>query len=269
GIEMKGILKLSVVLFVLGIVSAASAQQQLNRDLTGNAALLPEEKTVVKISASVNDPTTKSSSNQKKVVNVVTTNNPSVGSNTKAQNSSEDKAGNSTKSSDTAGTTKSSSTLDSMKFITTPTKESEKPKISSQEKKKQFDLISKTVIPKPYIDDNYITVGTGSITGVYYPAGGAICRMINREKDQLKIKCGVESTLGSVYNLTALRNAELDFGIVQSDWQEHAFDGTDIFKEDGSFEKLRFIFSLHNEAFTMIVKKNSGINKLDDIQNKV
>ncbi len=119
---------------------------------------------------------------------------------------------------------------------------------------------------KPYIDDKLIVIGTGAITGVYYPAGGAICRLVNRER---KVKCAVESTQGSIYNLNALRNAEIDLAIVQSDWQEHAFNGTADFTKTGRMDNLRFLFSLHDEAFTVVVSKKSNITKFDDIKGKI
>lgn len=121
---------------------------------------------------------------------------------------------------------------------------------------------------KPYIEDKLIVIGTGAITGVYYPAGGAICRLVNKDRKSFGIRCAVESTPGSIYNLDALRAAEVDFAIVQSDWQEHAYNGTGVFTSKGRFDKLRFMFSLHNEAMTLIVAKSSQIEKLDDIKGK-
>lgn len=121
----------------------------------------------------------------------------------------------------------------------------------------------------PYLDDKLIVIGTGSVTGVYYPAGGAICRLINKERKHLGIRCAVESTPGSIYNLTALNNSEIDFAIVQSDWQEHAYNGTGLFAKQGKIEDLRFVFSLHNEALTIVVQKKSNIQKLDDLKGMV
>lgn len=66
---------------------------------------------------------------------------------------------------------------------------------------------------------DFITIGTGSVTGVYYPTGGAICKLVNKDRKDHNIRCSVESTGGSIYNVNTIRSGELDFGIVQSDWQ--------------------------------------------------
>jgi uncharacterized protein len=122
---------------------------------------------------------------------------------------------------------------------------------------------------KPYQDDKLVVIGTGAVTGIYYPAGGAICRLMNKERKAMGVRCAVESTPGSIYNINALKNAEVDFAIVQSDWQEHAYNGTGLFVKPGRFDKLRHLFSLHNEAFTVIVPKKSDIQKFDDIKGRI
>lgn len=117
--------------------------------------------------------------------------------------------------------------------------------------------------------DKFITVGTGGVTGVYYPTGGAICRLVNRGRKDHGIRCSVESTGGSVYNLDALRQGGLDLAIAQSDWQYNAYKGTEQpFSDKGAFTDLRSVFSLHTEAFTVIVRADSGIKKLDDLVAK-
>lgn len=114
----------------------------------------------------------------------------------------------------------------------------------------------------------YVSVGTGAITGVYYPAGGAICRLLNRGRKEHGIRCSVESTGGSVSNLNAIRNGAIDFGVVQSDWQYHAYNGTGFFADQKPFKELRSVFSLYTETFTMAVVDKSDIKKLDDIVGK-
>ncbi len=114
----------------------------------------------------------------------------------------------------------------------------------------------------------YVSIGTGAITGVYYPAGGAICRLLNRGRKEHGIRCSVESTGGSVSNLNAIRNGAIDFGIVQSDWQYHAYNGTGFFADQKPFKDLRSVFSLYTETFTLAVLEKSDITKIDDILQK-
>lgn len=117
-------------------------------------------------------------------------------------------------------------------------------------------------------EERIITIGTGAITGVYYPAGGAICRLINRGRKEHGIRCFVESTGGSVYNLRALHEGELNFGIVQSDWQYNAYNGSGMFADSTPFKDLRSVFSLHSEMFTVAVARDSGIRDFDGLKGK-
>jgi TRAP transporter TAXI family solute receptor len=117
-------------------------------------------------------------------------------------------------------------------------------------------------------EQQFVTIGTGGVTGVYYPAGGAICRLVNMDRKEHGIRCSVESTGGSVYNLNAIRQGELDLAVAQSDWQYHAYNGTSQFKDAGPNKKLRAVFSLHPEPFTVVASKSSGIKNFEDLAGK-
>jgi len=116
--------------------------------------------------------------------------------------------------------------------------------------------------------DTFITIGTGGVTGVYYPTGGAICRLVNKGRKVHGIRCSVESTGGSVYNLNTIRAGELDMGVAQSDWQYHAYHGTSQFAEQGPDKELRAVFSVHPEPFTVVARKDSGIKHFKDLKGK-
>jgi TRAP transporter TAXI family solute receptor len=116
--------------------------------------------------------------------------------------------------------------------------------------------------------EKLVTIGTGAITGVYYPAGGAICRLLNQGRKDHGIRCFVESTGGSIYNIYALRDGELSFGIVQSDWQYNAYKGEGIFDDGPPFDELRSVFSLHSEMFTVAARPGSGIKSFKDLKGK-
>ncbi|MDX1588479.1 MAG: TAXI family TRAP transporter solute-binding subunit [Oleiphilaceae bacterium] len=117
-------------------------------------------------------------------------------------------------------------------------------------------------------EQRFVNIGTGGVTGVYYPAGGAICRLVNRNHDEHGIRCSVESTGGSIYNLNAMRQGELDLAVVQSDWQYHAYQGTSDFADAGPNKKLRSLFSLHPEPFTVVARADAGISEFTDLEGK-
>lgn len=116
--------------------------------------------------------------------------------------------------------------------------------------------------------EEFITIGTGGVTGVYYPTGGAICRLVNKGRKDHGIRCSVESTGGSVYNINTIREGELEFGVAQSDWQYHAYKGTSKFEEKGAFEDLRAVFSVHPEPFTVVARADSGVKNFADLKGK-
>ena len=114
---------------------------------------------------------------------------------------------------------------------------------------------------------DFITIGTGGVTGVYYPAGGAICLLVNKGRNDHGVRCSVESTGGSVSNLNKIRSGKLNMGISQSDWQFHAYNGSSKYKGK-AFKKLRAVFSVHPEPYHIIVGKNSGIKSWADLKGK-
>ncbi|MDE0588865.1 TAXI family TRAP transporter solute-binding subunit [Halocynthiibacter sp. C4] len=127
--------------------------------------------------------------------------------------------------------------------------------------------IAATMAPAAFAEE-FITIGTGGVTGVYYPTGGAICRLVNKGRKEHGIRCSVESTGGSVYNINTIREGELEFGVAQSDWQYHAYNGTSKFEEAGPFEGLRAVFSVHPEPFTVVARADAGITNFDDLKGK-
>ena len=117
-------------------------------------------------------------------------------------------------------------------------------------------------------DQTFVTIGTGGVTGVYYPTGGAIARLVNKGRKEHGIRASVESTGGSVYNLNTIRAGELDMGVAQSDWQYHAYHGTSKFAKQGPNKDLRAVFSVHPEPFNVVARTDSGIKNFTDLKGK-
>ncbi len=130
-------------------------------------------------------------------------------------------------------------------------------------------LLTLAASPDPVAaQQRFVTIGTGGVTGVYYPTGGAICRLLNRNRAEHGIRCSVESTGGSIYNLNAMRGGDLNLSIVQSDWQYYAYQGGSEFKGQGAYRDLRAVFSLHPEPFTVLARKDAGVERFEDLEGK-
>src|SRR6516225_9953685 len=113
----------------------------------------------------------------------------------------------------------------------------------------------------------FVTIGTGGVTGVYYAVGGAICRLMNKDRKTTGIRCSTESTGGSVFNVNAIKTGELDFGLSQSDVQYNAYNGAGQFKEE-PVKDLRAVFSVHAEPFTVLARPDAGVKKFEDFKGK-
>lgn len=119
----------------------------------------------------------------------------------------------------------------------------------------------------------FIAIGTGGPTGVYFVVGNSVCRMVHKEAAEGRksgrkhgIRCAAPSTGGSTYNIGQITEGELDFGVAQSDWQFHSFNGTS--SKVTHNKKLRAVFSIHPEPYHIIVAKGSGIKSWDDLKGK-
>jgi hypothetical protein len=113
----------------------------------------------------------------------------------------------------------------------------------------------------------FVTVGTGGVTGVYYAVGGAVCRLMNKDRATTGLRCSVESTGGSVFNVNAIKSGELEFGLTQSDVQFNAAKGQAQFN-DKADPDLRAVFSVHPEPFTVLARKEAGVIKFEDFKGK-
>lgn len=110
----------------------------------------------------------------------------------------------------------------------------------------------------------FITIGTGGMTGTYYPVGGEICRLVNKNKD---FKCSVQSTGASIYNVNNVLKDELNFGFVQSDVVFDKYNGTGKFDKKGD-KNLRAVVAIYPELLAFVVSKASNIKEIKDLKGK-
>ncbi len=115
---------------------------------------------------------------------------------------------------------------------------------------------------------SHLLMGTGSVQGVYFPIGGVICRLLNRNKHLHRIRCSLESTGGSIANLRDLREQKFDLVFAQSDWQHHAYNGSSAFTKDGANDDLRAVFALEADPLALLVKEQSEVKNFDDLADR-
>ncbi|MEM5530138.1 TAXI family TRAP transporter solute-binding subunit [Gammaproteobacteria bacterium AS21] len=130
-----------------------------------------------------------------------------------------------------------------------------------------------------------VSLGTGGVTGVYYPTGGSLCRLVNAFHLTHGLRCVLEATQGSVSNIKRVLDHTLDLGIAQSNWIflyynqpplnadngiEHGLNGSasQLSAKPLAAKELRTLLVLYPEYFTVIVPKNSAIYQFDDIKGK-
>lgn len=117
-------------------------------------------------------------------------------------------------------------------------------------------------------EEVFITIGSGDISGVYFPVGLAMARMLNEKRQAHGIRAGVEATNGSTFNLKGILAGYLEFGLAQSDTLNQAVDGRVAWKDKGPQSELRSVFSLHHEAVTLVAAVDAGITTLADLRGK-
>jgi len=122
--------------------------------------------------------------------------------------------------------------------------------------------------PIGWSQETSVTIGTGGVTGVYYPTGKAIAAIVNRTTENHGVMVRFESTGGSVFNINAIMMGDLELGIVQSDRQYQAWNGLKDWKDRGSQKRLRSICSLHPESVVLLAGDDSGIETLDAVIGK-
>lgn len=114
----------------------------------------------------------------------------------------------------------------------------------------------------------FLLLGTAAATGIYYPAGNAICRSVNKTRQLTGLRCSAQTSPGSSANLSRIANGQLDLLLAQADTQYHAYHGSQGFSAAGANKSLRSVFSLHTEAFTIVVRSDANIDHFDQLLGK-
>lgn len=113
-----------------------------------------------------------------------------------------------------------------------------------------------------------VRMGTGSIAGVYFPVGVALCRLANQHRAETGLRCAATQTAGSGDNVAGLRDGSLGFAIVQSDALAQAVGGGAGFAAAGPDTGVRSVLTLYPEALTLVVRADAGVARVEDLAGK-
>jgi TRAP transporter TAXI family solute receptor len=119
-----------------------------------------------------------------------------------------------------------------------------------------------------HAEPQFATIGSGDISGVYYPTALAIAKMINSKRNVYGVRAAVKLTSGSVFNANAVLAGYLEFGLVQSDVQYQAVYGQARWKKKGPQKDLSAVFSLHHESVCLVAAVDAGIETILDLDGK-
>jgi TRAP transporter TAXI family solute receptor len=118
----------------------------------------------------------------------------------------------------------------------------------------------------PVAKRSHVTIGTASLTGIYYPLGGSVCRLLNLDTSRHGLRCSEEPSSGSVENIESLRRDRLDIGIVPSDVLADAVAGQGPFSARGPTTDLRILFAGPEEMLTVVARKELGIRTVAEVR---
>jgi TRAP transporter TAXI family solute receptor len=128
-------------------------------------------------------------------------------------------------------------------------------------------LVLNTIIFVPIMASEFVTIGTGGMGGTYYPTGKAVCKIVNKVKEHSGIRCSMEASGGSVYNINHIKSEDIELGISQSDTAYQAYYGKGKFK-DKAYTSLRSVIAIYPELLAFVTKKGNGIKTIKDMVNK-
>jgi len=120
-----------------------------------------------------------------------------------------------------------------------------------------------------HADEVFIKIGGGDLSGVYFPAGWAIAKMLDSKRNLYGIRASVEATSGATFNINAILAGYMEFGLTQSDKLYQAVNGLAEWKDRGSQSELRSVFSLYRETLTLVAAEDAGISAIGDLKGKI
>lgn len=126
-------------------------------------------------------------------------------------------------------------------------------------------LASTTILAACGDKGTEVKLATGGNTGTYYSYGTAIGQIIGAKED---ISFNIQSTGASKANIQLIDAGEVDMAIVQNDVMDYAFNGSDLFVEDGAVTGFSAMAAVYAEVVQIVANPSSGIKTIADLKGK-
>ena len=128
-----------------------------------------------------------------------------------------------------------------------------------------FALVLMVTASFAFGQQRFVTLATGGTAGTYFPLGGALAEIWNKNIPNLNANAAV--TGASLANVAMLAKAEVDVIFVQNDGAYYAINGVELFK-DKQFADIRGMAALYNETVQLVALADSGIKRIADLRGK-
>lgn len=113
----------------------------------------------------------------------------------------------------------------------------------------------------------FLTIGSGSTTGLYYPTAVGMAKIINEAG--IDLRANARSTGGSVFNAKAIEQGQLQMGLMQNNIAQYAHRGQGVQAFEGSpIKSLRGVVALYPEVVHIVARADAGIETPADLKGK-
>lgn len=111
-----------------------------------------------------------------------------------------------------------------------------------------------------------IRFGAAGLGGTYHVFADAFTRVVTGQEEKYEVD--VKDTAGSAANLRLLSDGYIQMAIAQTDLTNDAYYGTGIFHDGNIYQGYSAVAGLYTEACQIVVRKDSGIESVEDLQGK-
>lgn len=116
------------------------------------------------------------------------------------------------------------------------------------------------------VNTRKIKFGAAGLGGTYRVFGDTFANLVTSKNKKYKME--VKTTAGSAANLRLLSDGYIQMAVAQTDLTNDAYERTGIFENEKKNGGYSAVAALYTEACQIVVKADSAINTVEDLQDK-